>query len=262
MIFIPIGLFFALEREKLLEKCLGWMVVFGGIVGIFASGSRGAYIGSLASMAVFLTARPIRRARLSRISLAPAFAGVAGVLSFATMVVLIEISGKVHNAVLGGGADAASNEGRRLQWLAGWPLIKENPITGHGFGTGGFDISGSIDSYVLSLLVETGVPGLVFFAGIVGLPIWFGLRNYIYDLSEVGALSGSLACSFIAFTTYRLALSQRENHMLVFSLLAMVLILVYEYKSKQAAARQSYRPQLRRYSRADGNGTRENVTVA
>ena len=96
------------------------------------------------------------------------------------------------------------------------PLIKENPITGHGLATGGYDIGSSIDSYVLSLLVETGVPGLIFFAGIVCVPIWFGLRNYIYDLSELGALSGSLACSFVAFTTYRFALSQRENHCFCF----------------------------------------------
>ena len=60
MILIPIGLFFALQREKLLEKCLGWMVVFGGIVGIFVSGSRGAYLGFLISTAVFLVAWPIR----------------------------------------------------------------------------------------------------------------------------------------------------------------------------------------------------------
>ena len=234
MIVIPIGLFFALQREKLLEKCLGWMVVFGGIVGIFASGSRGAYLGFLVSTAVFLVAWPIRMARMSRISLAPALVGLAGAVSFAAVVLLIVVSPAVHNHVLGGGAQASSNEGRRIQWAAGLPLIKANPITGHGLATGGYDIGSSIDSYVLSLLVETGVPGLVFFAGIVGLPIWFGLRNYIYDLSDSGALSGSLACSFVAFTTYRFALSQRENHMLMFSLLAMVVVLIYEYRSKQA----------------------------
>ena len=142
------------------------------------------------------------------------------------------------------------------------PLIKENPITGHGLVTGGYDIGSSIDSYVLSLLVETGVPGLIFFAGIVCLPIWFGLRNYIYDLSELGALSGALACSFAAFATYRFALSQRENHMLLFSLLAIVMVLIYEYRSKQAPGRQRHRPPRRPYSDADRKLTRENVTAA
>ena len=261
MIVIPIGLFFALQREKLLEKCLGWMVVFGGIVGIFASGSRGAYLGFFVSMAVFLVAWPVRLARMSRISLAPAFIGVAGAASLAAVVLLAEVSPAFHNHVLGGGAQASSNEARRIQWEAGLPLIKANPITGHGLATGGYDIGSSIDSYVLSLLVETGVPGLIFFAGIVCLPIWFGLRNYIYDLSESGALSGALACSFVAFATYRFVLSQRENHMLLFSLLAMVMVLSYEYRSKQAPGRQRHRPPRRPYSDTDGKLTRENVTA-
>lgn len=257
MIVIPIGLFFALHREKLLEKCLGWMVVFGGIGGIFASGSRGAYMGVIVSTAMFLPAWTIRRARTIRTSLAPALVGFAGAASLAALVLLIEVSPAVHNHVLGGGAQASSTQARWNQWAAGLPLIKENPITGHGFATGGFDIDSSIDSYVLSLLVETGVPGLVFFAGIACLPIWFGLRNYIRDTSYSGALSGVLACSFAAFTTYRLVLAQRENHMLIFSLLAMVVVLIYEYQSKQAAGRQGYRPQRTPYSRADEKGTRE-----
>jgi O-antigen ligase len=257
MIVIPIGLFFALHREKLLEKCLGWTVVFGGIVGIFVSGSRGAYIGVIVSTAVFLPAWTIRRARMIRTSLAPAIISLAGGASLAALVLAIEISPAVHNHVLGGGAQASSTQARWDQWATALPLIKENPVTGHGFATGGFDIGSSIDSYVISLLVETGVPGLVFFAGIACLPIWFGLRNYTRDMSESGALAGLLACSFVAFTTYRLALSQRENHMLMFSLLAVVVVLIYEYQSKQAAGLQGYRPQRTRYSHADEKGTRK-----
>jgi O-antigen ligase len=250
-----------LHREKLLENCLGWMVVFGGLVGIYVSGSRGAYLGFFASTAVLLVAWLIRRTRMSRVSLAPALVGLAGVLSFATVVALIIVWPKAHNTVLGGGATAMSNQAREIQWATGLPLIEENPITGHGFVTGGYDIGSSIDSYVLSLLVETGVPGLVFFAGIVCLPIWFGLRNYIYDLSESGALSGSLACSFLAFTTYRFALSQRENHMLVFSLLAMVVVVLSLSRNRPPGGKANS-PRRRPYSRADENGTRENVNAA
>ena len=262
MIVIPIGLFFALEREKLLEKCLGSMVVFAGIVGIFVSGSRGAYLGFFASMAMLSVAWSIRRARMSRVSLAPALFGLAAVFSFGALALLIVVSPAVHNRVLGGAQRRRAPQRGRFNGRRALPLIKTNPITGYGFATGGYDIGSSIDSYVISLLVETGVPGLVFFAGIVGLPIWFGLQNYTSDLSESGALSGSLACSFVGFTTYRFALSQRENHTLMFILLAMVVVLIYEDRSKQAAGRQRYRPQGRPYSRADGKGTREDVTAA
>jgi O-Antigen ligase len=251
IIVIPIGFFLALHREKLFERCLGWAVILSGIIGIIVSGSRGGYVGLLASTAAFVGAWSIRKARTTRTSLAPAFVGLSGGLSFAVMLGLIMFWKRAHNIVLGGGAEASSTEGRLVQWRAAWPIIESNPITGHGFATGGAEIQMSIDSYVISLLLETGLPGLVFFTGIVCLPIWFGIRSYIYDSSESGALAGALACSFVAFTTYRLALSQRENHMLAFTLLALVVVSIYEYKKKYIAERQSQRPQRGLYSRAE-----------
>jgi O-antigen ligase len=147
--------------------------------------------------------------------------------------------------VLGGGAEAASTQGRWDQWHAALPVIESNPITGHGFVTGGFDIGSSIDSYVISLLLETGVPGLVFFAGIVCLPIWYGARAYLTDLSETGALAGALGCSFIAFFVNRIVLSQRENNGLIFILLGVVIFLIHEYKQNYIKQPQSNRARRR-----------------
>ena len=92
----------------------------------------------------------------------------------------------------------------------------------------------SIDSYILSLVVETGTLGLVFFLGLLVLPIWYGLRNYLSDTAESGALAGALACSFIGFIMNRLVLSQKENHMLMFSLLAIMIVLNYAPARKRA----------------------------
>lgn len=246
---IPIGLFFALHRDKLSERCFGWAAVISGIAGIVVSGSRGGYVGVLASSAVFVAAWSIRKARTTRTSLAPAFVGLSGVLSFGTVLAMIMFWRKAHNLVLGGGAEASSTEGRIVQWHAALPLIKSNPITGHGFATGGADIAMSIDSYVISLLIETGVPGFMFFAGIVCLPIWFGVRNYIYDSSEAGALAGALGCSFVAFLFERLVLSQRENTMLAFTLLGLVVICIYEYRKQSVSERENQRLPSRLYSR-------------
>ena len=91
----------------------------------------------------------------------------------------------------------------------------------------------SIATYCHSC-VETGIPGLVFFVGLLVLPVWYGLRNYLSDMSESGALAGALACSFIGFIMNRLVLSQKENHMLIFSLLAIVIVLNYELVRKRA----------------------------
>ena len=253
IIVIPIGLFFALHRENAFEKSLGWAVIVGGIIGIFCSGARGAYIGVLVSAAVFITIWSIRKAMNNKASLAPAIVGLTGVISFAAVLGLITVWKRAHNIVLGGGDAAASNEGRYQQWVAGLPFIKSNPITGHGFVNGGYVIHSSIDSYVLSLLIETGIPGLVFFVGLVLLPIWYGVRNSLSDMSESGAVAGALACSFIAFATNKLVLSQRENHMLIFSLLAIVIVMNYQYARKQVPQRSVYKAAGKTYLRAESH---------
>ncbi len=160
-------------------------------------------------------------------------------------------SHSLHDMVLGGAAQAGSTDARYVQWAAGMPFIKSNPITGHGFGLGGVIIElGQIDSYILSLAVETGILGLVFFMGLLTLPVWYGLRNYLSDMSESGALAGALACSFVGFIMNRLVLSQKENHPLIFSLLAIVIVLNYEIVRKRAPQRLAGKPARNSSSRA------------
>jgi O-antigen ligase len=242
IIAIPIGLFFALNRESLFERTLGWAVVFGGFLGIYISGSRGGWVGIILSMGVFVAIWSIREAMKSKASLAPATAGVAGAIGFAVVIALIFGSHTTHDMVLGGAAQAGSTDARYGQWIAALPFIKSNPMTGHGFAMGGYAIQSSIDSYVLSLLVETGVPGLIFFAGLLLLSIWYCVRNYLSDMSESGAVAGAVGCSLVAFTAERLVLSQKENHMLIFSLLAIAVVLNYQYARKRVPDRLIRKP--------------------
>ena len=130
--------------------------------------------------------------------------------------------------VFGGGETAGSTDARVIQWELAKPHILSNPITGHGQGTAG-DVIGfmsgnftSVDSYVLTLLVEVGVPGFMFFFGMIACGIWIGLRQYLTNPNRWAALGGPIACSLIAFAVYRLALSQRENHTLFFLLVGVV----------------------------------------
>jgi O-antigen ligase len=253
IIVIPIGLFFAFYRENWFEKILGSAAAFGGILGIYVSGSRGGWVGVIASVAVFVAVWSIRKATSHRASLAPATVGLTGAVFFTLVILAVTFVGKIHNMVLGGSEQAGSTDARYEQFHAAMQFIKTNPITGHGFALGGMVINQSIDSYVTSLILETGVPGFVFFAGLLLFPIWYGLRSYFSDMSESGAVAGALACSFVAFIFNRLVLSQRENHMLIFSLLAIIVVLTYEYAKKRVPERLSYKSPPKTHPRAEGN---------
>ena len=86
IIVIPIGLFFLLHRETLFERLLGGAVAFGGIVGIYSSGSRGGFVGVIASVAVFVAFYSVRKAVSSKGSLVPAIAGLFGILGFGCLI--------------------------------------------------------------------------------------------------------------------------------------------------------------------------------
>ena len=66
-------------------------------------------------------------------------------------------------------------------------------------------------------------------------------------------MAGALACSFIAFATNRLVLSQRENHMLFFSLLGIVVVMNFEHARKQVPERPIDKSPRKTYLRVEGN---------
>jgi O-antigen ligase len=190
------------------------------------------------SLPLFVAMWSIRKAMHTKGSLAPAIVGLVGLIGFLCLIGLLTLSHQAHDMVMGGAAQANSTQARYDQWAAGMKYIISNPITGHGFAMGGTIIQDTtIDSYALSLVIETGIPGLLFFTGLCLLPVWYGLRGYLTDMSESSALAGALACSFLAFATYRLVLSQKENHMLFFSLLAVMIVLNYDRVRKRVPQR-------------------------
>ena len=214
------------------------LVAYHASPGYSAAGARGGYISFLIATALFVVLWSVRQTRFDRNSLGPAFVGLAGFLGFAFVIFLIIFWKRAHNIVLGGGMEAYSDQGRSTEWAMGWPKILANPITGHGFlhgrrgswllCAGGSEVP-TVDSYPLSLLVETGVPGFLFFLGMVVFAAWLSLRQFLLDASQAGALAGALGCSVVAFGFYRAFLSQRENHMLFFIIIACIMFLNHYY---------------------------------
>ena len=228
----PIGGYFLLHSEKWIGRILGLSVLASVLLALFVSGSRGGIIAFLIAMPTLFGLWVVRYSRLHRHSLAGPVAAVTALIGFVSVVAIIFIWQRAYNVVLGGGDAASSNDARLMQWQLAWPHILQNPVTGHGVGMAGFVIDyhspGGLltqDSYVMTLLVDMGVPGLFCFFGMIFFAVWACTHIYLTNFDRFGALGGPLACSFIAFGFYRFALSQQENQTLFFFLLALAFLL-------------------------------------
>jgi hypothetical protein len=231
IIVLPIGIFFAFCRDNLRGRVFGYCLIFVCVAAVFCSGARGGYFSIATGTASFIGLWYARSRKLTPNSLAPMIVVVIACILFTLATVAVIFWPRAHNLVLGDGAAASSTDARFQQWELAKPHIIANPITGHGFSLGAEVIANgnealgyTIDSYPLSLVVETGVPSLVFFCMAAFGAIWYGSKRYLADPSVYGSLSGALACAVVTFTTFRLVLSQRENHTLFFLLLSLIAV--------------------------------------
>lgn len=234
-----IGYFFILDKGTIYSKLIGFLTVASVGIGVFVSGSRGGYMASIVGSAAFCAIMIARSLRFGGRSLVPGIVLSTALIGFALLLTAVFTVPAVHNRVLGGGADRYSDEARIEQWELGIPKIQSNPITGHGLGMGGVVVgyhadtpNPTIDSYVLSILVETGVPGLVFFVGIVVFGVITGLKIALIDGGSSGVMASALAGSIAAFGFYRIALSQLENFTLFFLIVALVMNLNTQIKKE------------------------------
>jgi O-antigen ligase len=228
---LPVAYFLALHSTKLRDTLFGVLLVVACWVGIFCSGARGGYQSAIVATAAFSALWGVRLALVDRRSLAPALLAVLYVSAVAMVIGVLAFSTTIHNRVIGGGTEQYSNQARWEQWDLAKPKIANNPITGHGLGLAplvvGYhlDTHGTLDSFVITTLVETGVPGFVFFFGMVFATVARGMRQYLFSPSRSGLLAGALGCSLFAFGAYRFALSQVENNTLAFVMAGLVLVL-------------------------------------
>lgn len=242
----PVAGYFVLHSRNLKYRVLGGVTILLILAGIVASGARGAYLCFLIAMPLMMLLWTVRYSRFNPSSIAGALVLSIFLAGFGGAMSLVMISGKLSNMVFGGGDTASSTEARFIQWNAAKPHIIKNPVTGHGVGSSG-DLIGfaaetgvpSVDSYVITLLVEQGVPSLLLFFGMIGFGFLIAVRIYLTDPDPSAEIAGALACSLAAFGIYRLVLSQKENHTLLFLLIGLILAvakLSYDRQSKRREA--------------------------
>lgn len=230
VLVLPFAVHFALHARSRLQRVAATILVPVVAVAQYFSGSRSGMVGAVAVISVYailVSARFWLRNRkrlIATVLLALAiFAAIAAVGALLS-------SNRAQTALFGGGQHQASNEGRLEQFRAGLPMSLARPLFGYGIGLGaealGFRNLGgilTIDSYLLSLILEVGYVGLLAFLAMLGWAIFQGARLYLTRDGPIAMIGGAITAMLVAFTTIKLVLSQIDNHMLIFLCFALLL---------------------------------------
>lgn len=247
----PLCAYFVVHPHRRFDRILGVFGLIFCMISIFCSGARGAYMGFLLAVPLFALLWALRQNRLNPRSLAGGMLLTIGTMFSMALVAMVMFWPRMHDMVLGGAETTASDQARFIQWNMAWPRILDNPVTGNGFGLAGHVVgyvtpSGmpTVDSYVISLLVDLGVPGFLFFVGMMAVAAFIGVRMYLTDPDQDAEIGGAIACALLAFGVYRTGLSQVENHTLFFLLIGICFAVVRMYNERRNSipAERSHKP--------------------
>ncbi|HYE51429.1 MAG TPA: O-antigen ligase family protein [Azospirillaceae bacterium] len=227
----PFCLFFIFHPVRRSDFVLGFAAFLLVLAGTVLCGARVGFVGVIVSCAAFAVLYALRLVRRKGSSLVGSMLLALLPIGLMSVPALLITSRRFYNMVLGGGETAASTGARFVQWELAMPRIVENPLTGHGLGMGAAIVGYagsrgqlSVDSYVLSLITETGLLGLCAFVVMLGWAVWRGASIYATPDREGSAFAGPIAAALCGFMVTRLVLSQLENHTLVFILLGTLVV--------------------------------------
>jgi hypothetical protein len=239
----PFALHMAINRYPLFIRALAAAMVPLTIYGIVLTDSRLGFVSLLVAATLYLLLWALLRWREVRGSIF----GPAIVLSYPAIFLALVAStflvGRLRAKVWGSGAEAASNEGRKAQWMAAIPKLIHNPI-GHGYYTAGnvigtVNASGetALDSYYITLLLDTGILGFAAYIGFFLTSAWLAAQHVIRAPGEREMrLLVPLSVSLVAFVIIKAVLNQDANHPLAFIMAGAVVALVHRSRENAPPA--------------------------
>lgn len=231
VLMLPFALFAFLEGRSWPMRLFALAVAVCVLPAQYLSGSRLGMVGALTVFALLGVLYAVRAWRNDRRSMYGPFLILLLPFGFMAFAAAFASSRRLRVMTIGGGQHQASTDSRLEMWAMSPPKLLERPLFGHGPGraaeTLGFtNPSGTltIDSYWLSALLEFGAVGAVALFGMLAWCVYVGIRAYLDPSNPHGRLGGPLALALIAFGIIKLVLSQVDNHLIVFVMMALIIL--------------------------------------
>lgn len=233
-ISIPFALHIIINRNNIIVRFIGFIYIPLCIYIILLTDSRLGLVAALASILFYLLFWAIYSWRSYKNNLIGPAIVFAYPVIFVAAIASTFLVRRLRNEVWGDGSTQASTDSRIAQWVMGLPKVASNPL-GHGIGQSG-EVLGfrnpsgtpTIDSYYLSILLEIGVVGFIFYYGMFILSVVVAIKNVEFGKqdSEILLLI-PFSVSIINFIVVKSVLSQDANHPIVFMMVGAIIALSY-----------------------------------
>lgn len=210
---------------------------------ILKTGARLGIVGMFAADTFYLMIWSVRRWRNHHKAdlIGPAMSLAFPAAAAAFLVSMFTVDA-VRYRTISGSSTGFSDDARWTQFEMAIPSIIKNPL-GYGIGSSGevigFTTPGgqlTVDSYVLTLLVDLGIMGLLLYTAMLLISIWRMSFIAYESTDETDFQAAAVAASIVSWITSKLVLSQADNDMLLFMILGYVTALAWAQQKKAIAA--------------------------
>lgn len=244
VLLLPFVLHIAFYAKRRTYRIFAALVALAVLPAQYASGSRLGTVGVIVVFGVLTGLVALRIHRSGRKTLLVPIVLVLGLTLALLAVSAFLASPRIQTRILGGHEHSASNAGRLEQFQLGIPMSLKRPLFGYGIGTGGealnySNLAGieSIDSFILSIVLDVGYVGALFFWGMIFWSLWSSAQMFLRGDTRAGKLGAAIAASLSAFIFIKIVLAQVDNLPLTFLIMALNLR-VLDLDATERAAKQ------------------------
>ena len=264
-IISPICIHIAINKYSLILRLTCASLIPAYFLCIRMTDARLGILGLLVAFLAYLLLWAVIRLGKNSRSLMAAAVVYAYPAAFGLTVALVVFVHRFRVLLLGNGQAASSDDARQEQLRLGIPKIIDQPW-GYGAAnaaeTLGFSPHGflTIDNYYLSIALDYGVLGLITFYGIFIATITAAVRTILrypaaFDSREKMLLL-PFAVSMTVFVVIRAVLSQEDNHVLAFTMLGILVGLIYRVRQTGMEQQLAGDPESTALSAKRPNGIR------
>lgn len=210
---------------------------------ILKTGARLGIVGMFTADTLYLMIWSFRRWRVhNKADLVGPAMSLAFPVAAAVFLVSMFTVDAVRYRTISGSSTGFSDDARWTQFEMAIPDLIRNPL-GYGLGSSG-EVIGyttpggqvTVDSYVLTVLVDLGVVGLLLYSTMLLLTMWkLGWIAFLSD-SEDDFIAAAVVAAIGSWITSKLVLSQGDNDPLIFVILGYATALAWSYAKRTRPA--------------------------